>query len=308
MSFALSSESPYAESKRRMAHSSVKHGANIILLGGYKESIFPPFFWTQLEYHDRMQLYIYNTTSTSWQLVETSGCSTDPKISGGCAALVDDALFVLCGYSEVNGRTNSVYKLDLLTMEWVYIDPHPNSQLPSKRDKFCVWVNDQRIFVFGGFGPPAAMKAKFVEMDGYEGWNNSVHIFDTDTNQWHELVTKGHRPCPRAAHAGTTYKTKGYLFGGRFQDTRMNDLHYLDLETGTWSGCIETIGVQPEGRSWHSLSTASDSFLFLYGGVNTNNIILGDAWIFNVPTSEWILVTTEPPYPCVSTRHSLLLC
>ena len=38
---------------------------------------------------------------------------------------------------------------------------------------------------------------------------------------------------------------------------------------------IETVGLQPEGRSWHSLSVASDSFLFLYGGVNTNNEILG---------------------------------
>ena len=35
MSFVLSSESPYAESKRRMAHSCVKQGANVILLGGY---------------------------------------------------------------------------------------------------------------------------------------------------------------------------------------------------------------------------------------------------------------------------------
>lgn len=124
---------------------------------------------------------------------------------------------------------------------------------------------------------------------------------------------KGIRPCPRAAHAGTTYENKGYVFGGRFQvsiddvnvsqslsclsywqNTRMNDVHYLDLESGTWSGrcvylmcsyhfyrCgyvffrIDTVGIQPQGRSWHSLSVASKMFLFLYGGLNTDNEILG---------------------------------
>ena len=40
--------------------------------------------------------------------METTGCSTDPNISGGSAALVDDALYILYGYSDVNGRTNSV--------------------------------------------------------------------------------------------------------------------------------------------------------------------------------------------------------
>lgn len=36
------------------------------------------------------------------------------------------------------------------------------------------------------------------------------------------MNVQGSRPCPRAAHAGTTYASKGYVFGGRFQVSTWN--------------------------------------------------------------------------------------
>lgn len=41
--------------------------------------------------------------------METRGCSADPHISGGCAAVVGDALYTLCGFNaDDQERTNSV--------------------------------------------------------------------------------------------------------------------------------------------------------------------------------------------------------
>ena len=38
---------------------------------------------------------------------------------------------------------------------------------------------------------------------------------------------------------------------------------------------IPTTGNVPEGRTWHSLSAASDKHLFLYGGFNNDEEALG---------------------------------
>ncbi|XP_062501561.1 kelch domain-containing protein 2-like [Corticium candelabrum] len=296
MSYSLSSESRYSETKCRMAHACVMRGSNIIMLGGDTES---EFTWPGK--HSRMELYIYNTESDKWQLLETGGCIDESIWSGGCAAAVDETLYVLCGFDSDNSeRSNSVYSLDFHTMKWQHVVPTFDSEIPSRRDKFCVWTNEKRIYIFGGFGPPGKMKSKFVLLDGFSGWNNSIHVFDTESSRWSELIAQGSSPCPRAAHAGATYGKRGYVFGGRFQNTRMNDIHYLDLETETWSGCIETVGIKPEGRSWHSLACAGSSFLFLYGGFNTENHILDDAWLFNIVTCEWIQVLARPP--CIATR------
>jgi len=39
---------------------------------------------------------------------------------------------------------------------------------------------------------------------------------------------------------------------------------------------IPTTGNVPEGRTWHSLSAASDKHLFLYGGFNNEEEALGE--------------------------------
>ena len=39
---------------------------------------------------------------------------------------------------------------------------------------------------------------------------------------------------------------------------------------------IPTTGNVPEGRTWHSLSAASDKHLFLYGGFNNAEEALGE--------------------------------
>ena len=38
---------------------------------------------------------------------------------------------------------------------------------------------------------------------------------------------------------------------------------------------ISTMGNVPQGRSWHSLSPVSDKHLFLYGGYNNDQDVLG---------------------------------
>ncbi|KYO29224.1 kelch domain-containing protein 2-like [Alligator mississippiensis] len=83
------------------------------------------------------------------------------------------------------------------------------------------------------------------------------------------LLLQGKTPSPRAAHACATVGNRGYVFGGRYRDSRMNDLYYLNLDTWEWNETI-TQGICPVGRSWHSLTPISSDHLFLFGGFTTD--------------------------------------
>ncbi|XP_019373881.1 PREDICTED: kelch domain-containing protein 1 isoform X3 [Gavialis gangeticus] len=77
----------------------------------------------------------------------------------------------------------------------------------------------------------------FWEGQIYWGWHNDVHVFDTTTQTWFQpTIRGGEPPQPRAAHTCAVLGNKGYVFGGRVLQSRMNDLHCLNLDTWTWSG------------------------------------------------------------------------
>ncbi|EDM03514.1 kelch domain containing 2, isoform CRA_e [Rattus norvegicus] len=90
-------------------------------------------------------------------------------------------------------------------------------------------------------------------------------------------TNKGKAPSPRAAHACATVGNKGFVFGGRYRDARMNDLHYLNLDTWEWNELIPQ-GICPVGRSWHSLTPVSSDHLFLFGGFTTEKQPLSESF------------------------------
>ncbi|XP_014167321.2 kelch domain-containing protein 1 isoform X1 [Geospiza fortis] len=78
------------------------------------------------------------------------------------------------------------------------------------------------------------------------------------------------------------------------QQTRMNDLHCLNLDTWTWSGRINISGEKPRDRSWHTLTPIGEDRLFLFGGLSSDNVPLSDGWIHSIATNGWKQLTHLP--------------
>ncbi|KAF2976092.1 hypothetical protein EK904_005978 [Melospiza melodia maxima] len=76
--------------------------------------------------------------------------------------------------------------------------------------------------------------------------------------------------------------------------TRMNDLHCLNLDTWTWSGRINISGEKPRDRSWHTLTPIGEDRLFLFGGLSSDNVPLSDGWIHSIATNGWKQLTHLP--------------
>lgn len=74
------------------------------------------------------------------------------------------------------------------------------------------------------------------------GWNNQLVAYNPDQNKWEWPETKGQTPSPRAALAGFQCQSRVYIFGGRLQENRLNDLYVLDMNSMSWSEKYGNIG------------------------------------------------------------------
>ncbi|KDR10609.1 Kelch domain-containing protein 1 [Zootermopsis nevadensis] len=64
------------------------------------------------------------------------------------------------------------------------------------------------------------------------------------------------------------------------------------MDSMMWSGNLtHPFELNPEGRSWHSLTFITDTRAIVYGGLNQYNIVLNDCWLLTLHSEgmdhEW---------------------
>uniref|UniRef100_A0A670HL41 Kelch domain containing 2 n=1 Tax=Podarcis muralis TaxID=64176 RepID=A0A670HL41_PODMU len=289
----------------RSGHVAVSDGQCMFVWGGYKNAQVRGFYDFYLP---RDEIWIYNMETGRWTKHRTAG-DVPPSMSGSCAVCMDRVLYLFGGH-HARGNTNKFYMLNSRSsdkvLQWVRVECQGTP--PSSKDKLGVWVYRNKLIFFGGYG--------------YYPEGEQIGRFEFDeTSFW------GKSPSPRAAHACATVGNRGYVFGGRYRESRMNDLYSLNLDKWEWHEII-TQGICPVGRSWHSLTPVSSDHLFLFGGFTTDKQPLnflpaldhmelgwhldmmciglwpsagnklhllsralasaGDAWIYCISKNEWI--------------------
>ncbi|XP_022091359.1 kelch domain-containing protein 2-like [Acanthaster planci] len=282
----------------RSGHVAVTYGGLMLVWGGYTDlpALSSESHWGD-QYLDGSELWCYDIEASLWDVWSTR--KSPPGMSGSCAACIGRHMYVFGGYSA-DGNSNKLYRLDLKTKVWMHLKP--NGKAPSPRDKVACWPYRDKLVFFGGFGPPPDNED--VTMDGVgqwridlsslnvwsptRGWNNHLVVYNITENSWTHVQIKGYQPCPRAAHAAAVIGNKGYLFGGRFEGSRMNDLHVLNLDTLQWVESLNPVsGDIPMGRSWHCMAPVSDRHLLVYGGYSTEGVPLNDVWVLDVENKTW---------------------
>ncbi|KAF7201623.1 kelch domain-containing protein 1 [Nothobranchius furzeri] len=276
--------------RERSGHTAVALDNLLYVWGGYMsvgdEEIFLP----------SDEIWVYDLERGIWEVFHMTG-QVPPSMSGSCSSSLNGNMYIFGGCDD-NGQTNQMYCVDLMDGKytWKKILQEFGSA-PSPRDKLSCWVYNGRLIYFGGYGHKILSEmnsrnrsfildeTSWVE-DMFWGWNNEVHIFDPIQMSWSEPQTHGRPPAPRAAHAGATLGSKGYICGGRVMETRTSDIHCLDLETWTWSEIVPLSNL-PVGRSWHTLTTVSDTAMFLFGGLSVDCKPMSDGWLFDAEKKKW---------------------
>lgn len=301
----------------RTGHVAAKYGEYMLVWGGYKEHEE-----NQAVYFSGSELWVYLFCSEKWSLKKCNG-ESPPGTSGAVALLLQDHLYVFGGYQE-EGNTNALFRLNLSNFTWDHLSP--KGFIPSPVDKLVGWKYDCKLYFFGGFGIIPQNNTRdqspfqFLPGDIYSsvrrGWTNQFMAYDPKTDEWVLPTTTGKLPTPRAAHAAALVNNIVYIFGGRHQNSRLNDLHCLNMDTMEWSGPLPvqgSDGVLPEGRSWHSLNALSENSLVLYGGFSQNDMPLSDCWILDLSIMKWKKVDLGFSKPrlwhtaCVSTFEEVII-
>uniref|UniRef100_A0A8C5NV18 Kelch domain containing 1 n=1 Tax=Jaculus jaculus TaxID=51337 RepID=A0A8C5NV18_JACJA len=256
----------FCVAEERSGHCAVVDGNFLYVWGGYVS------IEDNEVYLPNDEIWTYDIDSGLWKMHIMEG-ELPTAMSGSCGACINGRLYVFGGYDD-KGYSNRLYFVNLRTRDGTYIWEKVTKfegRPPTPRDKLSCWVYKDRLIYFGGYG--------------YRRHSELQDCFDVHDASW-----GGVPPQPRAAHSCAVLGNKGYVFGGRVLQTRMNDLHILNLDTWIWSGRISIDGESPKNRSWHTLTPISDDKLFLFGGLSADNIPLSDGWVHNVITNCWKLI------------------
>ncbi|XP_054169090.1 kelch domain-containing protein 2-like [Oppia nitens] len=256
----------------------------------------------QTKYLSSQELWIYDTLIEKWSMRRCTGemSTTDiPAGTSGASCIISSHyLYMFGGYTE-EGNSNQLFRLNLKNFQWKQLEPL--GKRPLACDKSVCWIYDNKMYLFGGYGCVPIETRDERNFDFVydpkshwhypRGWNNQLVYYDLTFNQWVWFKTEGKVPIPRAAHAVAKVGHKVYIFGGRHEELRMNDIYSLDMKQMSWTEVYSFNDNNetsvPIGRSWHSFTPLSDKQIILYGGFSQDNKPLSDCWALDIESMTW---------------------
>lgn len=319
--------SPRDKLYRRAGHVSWNHQHLMVSWGGVVEHIYnkpkgpnrTPTCGNS--FHDPSVLVSYDSATSEWGHIATSGDVPPPTVSAvGVSA--QDMLYVFGGLVQteedaggdfidlVYSSSNILYVLDIEKRMWQNVKP--SGEPPPRSEKGIGWEYQDSLYFFGGYSSESSEeKALQFGFDYTEDpssnrvWHNALVKFNIERNCFEWPKIRGILPCPRAGSAVSLEGSFVYIFGGRCKQRRLNDLFCIDLFNMT-STMIDP-GSQPDPfaspepflpcpRSLHSMVNVGGSRLVVYGGVGQLCSPLNDCWILHVNESIVCWEEVELPY------------
>eukprot|EP00754_Rhynchopus_humris_P007519 Rhum_TRINITY_DN13486_c0_g1::Rhum_TRINITY_DN13486_c0_g1_i1::g.60593::m.60593 len=238
-------------------------------------------------YGDEPKARFYSTLTA----VDAKGGWTEYVLIGGWEML-DGA-----GECELECCSSSVvHVLDSRTWRWRAAATTGDG--PPGVVHHAAWMDGGRVAVLGG-----------CDEAGAETAERRMYWLDPATMVWSSaaaVTVQGEaaalqRVLPRASHTCVGDGRGGaYLFGGNDGGVAFGNLWHYDAGAKAFSHVTPAPGPAPEPRQYHAACLARGR-LYLFGGAPDNkttresDIVYGDLWCFDPPTSRWTL--ESPPAP-----------
>eukprot|EP01080_Neovahlkampfia_damariscottae_P005012 gene5012-8610_t len=261
---------------QRASHSIVYHkGSLYILFGNSNDSKYFNHYSTMIH-----KFSMKNNTSL------TKITSTTLMFSKHCH--YKNSVYFFGGRS-FQGQVVTTICLNLDTLKIKEITT--NGKEPHERLYHCSTLQNDKFYIFGGE----------TENDIHL---NDLHSFDLNTFEWTEIipVTKL-KPEGRRYGSMVSKDNMIYVFGGRHDGYRMNDLWSFNILSEEWS-LMKTFGDVPNPMTAFS-SVIQGNSIFCFGGNNGNT--LNSIFEFYIPTNNWILINVYGSIPMPRYWHSAVL-
>ncbi|KAK4283541.1 hypothetical protein QN277_000481 [Acacia crassicarpa] len=226
-------------------------------------------------------------SSENWMMLSITGDKPTPR-SNHAATVVGNKMIMVGGESG-NGLLDDVQELNFDRFSWstasskLYLSP---SSFPLKIPackNHCLVSWGKRVLLVGGKTDPGSDRI-------------SVWAFDTETECWSLMESKGDIPAARSGHTVVRANSVLILFGGEDAKKRkLNDLHMFDLKSFTWLP-LHCTGTAPSSRSNHVAALYDDKILFIFGGASKSRT-LNDLYSLDFETMAWSRIKIKGFHP-----------
>ncbi|OQS07458.1 hypothetical protein THRCLA_00531 [Thraustotheca clavata] len=193
-------------------------------------------------------------------------------------------LFLIGGANRNADMFNDVHVYDIEKSEWIQIHAENSASFQARSGHTAVAIG-HLIYVFGGMNLP--LQAVY----------NDVHIFNTDTVAWSQLVPCNKPPPPRNAHVAIAIPKGMVVFGGSSpSEGPMNDVFLLKLQEEQ----VEWIPITCNGspvvkRELHAAVLLPNSnSIYISGGrlqdgqlAKEYAVLDTDTWNWQIHNSQW---------------------
>ena len=210
-----------------------------------------------------------------------------PARSGHSLVALTSKILLLFGGGPDENVSNEVYRIELSgkpgdkSVVCTYLHPNPKSQCPFERDRHSAWLWNGYMYIFGG-----------EDVHGF--MYSDIWKFDHKQLTWDEKAKCGETPSPRRGQTCTLVGSVVWIFGGlTFERDSVADVYTLDMERFEFKHKKHK-AMPPCGRRGHS-ATAIDGYLYIFGGCDKTEVLLGDLWRLNLKTCVWEEV--QPHFP-----------
>ncbi|CAD8046545.1 unnamed protein product [Paramecium primaurelia] len=246
------------------------HNNDLYLYGGYQQiqGIMQDFYKLNM-----------GAESFIWQNIK---CDYEPGPRCRHSLYVyNNCLYLFGGQISDSVYTNEMFVYDINQRFWKKIDQ--NDSYPQPLDNYCSTVQNDKLYIFGGFYSTDVRKH-----------SNDLYTFNFNLNNWIKLNKfKQRQPSPRDGSSIAIHNQSLYMFGGKDGFERFNDLWQFDLSKQEWN-FIPILGSSdiPMCRSGHSL-IVHENQLILFGGIHDITWELDDLLTYQINNKEWKTINQD---------------
>lgn len=259
----------------REAHSAVWTGTEMIVWGGWADSVQP-------------NGGIYNPVTNSWRSIATLNA---PQVAKHAAVWTGTKMLVWGGMNSSSNFLNTCSSYDPATDTWQSLS---STNAPSGRwHPTAVWTGTEMI-VWGG------------QTSG--GLANDGGRFDPATDTWSTTpMSTTNAPSARTGHAAVWTGVEMIVWGGTVngQVSGLDTGARYSPATNTWSATPTSITGAPLARSHHS-AIWTGSYMVVWGGASDLGTRLNTGAFYDPATDTWTGSTSTTGVPDIRQAHSAI--
>jgi hypothetical protein len=205
--------------------------------------------------------------------------------------------------ASVNTTTNN-YETERQSQNNSYsLNNKSNSLINSTNKEILFYSGDSPIKRWGHTAV-TYQQSKMIVFGGRYHYKSlgTIYMFDPTILEWLKIEPEINiAPCPRDSHSCLMFNDEMYIFGGNWQEKKLNDFWKFNFQEKKWTKINAQNGPGPiEG---HVTCLVSGKLFMVQGGLDESNKVTSNLFLFDLINSKWHACNVSKEYEKYASRE-----